>query len=66
MNRNRNCPKCQSTDFVTARRGHTSLFLSFLRSIEIKTLVCVDCGQIEEFIPQDQLDKLRSHGKRVA
>ncbi len=58
------CVKCQSNNLAMARRGHTHQFLSFLRYVSMKTLVCCDCGHIEEFVPQDQLEKLRTHAYR--
>ncbi len=57
------CAKCQSMELVSVRRGHDLLFISFFRSVDMKTLVCADCGHIEEFVPERQLEKLRRHGR---
>ena len=65
MSFERVCTKCESTELRTANRPHASLFFRFLKTISLETVVCVDCGFVEDYVAPERREKLRRLGKRL-
>lgn len=70
MKNNKQCPKCQSCDVVLTKSAETSPsqiavadpahpFLTAGHRVYLQRYVCCNCGYVEEWVPAEELEKLR-------